>query len=181
MENTNKQKLKDLNVLLKKYKNVIVIFFLMLLPLVYFEIRFAMEKDDAWVEYHYLQCKVKVSYNSNETKYIDIIRNDEIITINKLTGEQNLEYTFINTNLGLIANFSKVEVVFYMDKDLYSDYEQIEGRFFIEDKSGVIRKYDYDLSLDGLPFYISIRNITYLMNKDAVPQEIRINVKLTNG
>ena len=180
MENSNKNLKKNLRIVLLKYKNVIVVIFLILLPLVYFEIRFTMERDQAWIEYHFVQCKVKVSYNTNETKYIDIIRNDEIITVNKLTGEQNLEYTFINSNLGIVANFSKVEVVFYMDKDLYSEYEQIEGRFFIEDKSGVIRKYDYDLSLEGLPFYISIRDISNLMFKDAVPNEIRITIKLFN-
>lgn len=166
--------------LFQKYKNVIVIISILLFSVLYFEVRFTMEREEAWVQYRYLETKIKVSYKDNSTNFINLIAVKSEIEINDLTGEQQLFYTFVNSNLGIVANFSKVEIWFYIGIDLYLEFEQIRGRFFIEDKTGVIRRYDFGKSQDGMPYYIAKRDISNLMFKEAVPEEINADVLFTN-
>lgn len=142
----------------------------------YTEIRIDIEKEKSYIRHYYIECRVKVSYHELSPIFIDLIREDDIIEYNKLTGEDRLEFQFINSHLDIEANFSKVEIYFYLEKQLWMKYDVIQANFFIEDKSGVIRKYDFDESIDGIPIYIGVRDVSNLMFKDAVPQAIRTNV-----
>ncbi len=146
----------------------------------YTEIRINIEKEESYARLYFLECRVRVSYDNGSPIFIDLIRSDDIIEYNQLTEGDRIEFQLINSQLGIIANFSKVEIYFYIEQQLWMKYDLIQANFFIEDKLGVIRKYDFDKSIDGMPIYIGIRDITNLMWKDAVPQEIRANVIFNN-
>ena len=181
MENNQKEQIKQITDFLKKNRYRIVVMLLLLFPIIYFESRFVMERENGWLEQRYISCRVKVTYKDSTSVFIDLIKDDSLIETNNLIRDVREEFAFVNTQLGIIANFSKIELVFYVDNQLYSQYEQIQGNFYIEDKSGVIRKYDFEKSKEGFPFFIATRDISNIMNKEAVPQEIRTNVRFTNG
>ena len=181
MENKQKEQLKQINAFIKKNRYRIVVILLLIFPIVYFESRFTMEREDGWLEQRYIFCRVKVTYKDNTSVFIDLIKDDSLIQSNNVIRDVREEFAFVNTQLGIIANFSKIEIVFYVDNQLYHQYEQIQGNFYIEDKTGVLRKYDFEKSIEGFPFFIATRDISNIMNKEAVPQEIRANVRFTNG
>lgn len=148
----------------------------------YTEIRIGMEKGNSYIRFFYVESRIKVSYKSAESVFIDLIRTDTILESNQLTGSEKLEFHFSNLETGVIANFSKIEIVFYVEYQLYKKYDSIKGSFFIEDKTGFIRKHDFDESIEGLPLYVAYIDITISANmwKDAVPQVVSTSVIFHN-
>jgi hypothetical protein len=158
----------------------ILVIIILSVNIAYIEMRIELEKEQSDVRLYFLESRVKISYANSSPVFIDLIRTDEIANYNELTEGSKIEFQLINSQLGLEANFSKVEIYFYMEKQLWMKYDLIQANFFIEDNSGVIRKYDFYKSTDGLPIYIGLADVSNLMWKDAVPQEIRANVIFSN-
>ncbi len=148
--------------------------------LVYTELRINMEKEESDVRLYFLECRVKVSYHNISPVFIDLLRMDTIVDYNKLTEDSKIEFQLVNSQLGLEANFTKVELYFYVEMQLWMKYDVVQANFFIDEISGVIRKYDFYKSTDGMPIYIGLYDVSNLMWKDAVPQEIKTSVIFSN-
>lgn len=162
------------------FKVLVLVILVSSISVGYTEIRINMEKGNSYIRFFYVESRIKVSFNSADPNFIDLIRTDTILESNQLTGEEKLKFYFSNQEIGVVANFSKVEIVFYVEYQLYKKYVSIEGSFFIEDKSGVIRKYDFDESNEGLPVYIAYIDVSSIMFKDAVPQLVSTSVIFHN-
>jgi len=139
------------------------------------------KQNESYIRYFYVESRVKVSFNGADPKFIDLIRIDSILEADDFSGTERLEFEFLNSNIGVDANFSGIELFFYIEVQLYDKFESIVGSFFIEDKTGIIRKHEFSTSSEGMEIYVGIIDIQNLMWKDDVPQEIRTSVLFTNG
>lgn len=139
------------------------------------------KQNESYIRFFYVESRIKVSFDDSEPRFIDLIRIDSIYNVDDFSGSEQLKFDFLNSHIDVEANFSDVELFFYIEVQLYDKFESIVGSFFIEDKTGVIRKHEFTTSTEGLEIYIGIINVQNLMWKDAVPQEIKTSVLFTNG
>lgn len=136
-------------------------------------------QDESYVRFFYVETRIKVSYNGADPKFIDLIRIDSIYELDDFSGAEQLQFDFLNSNIGVEANFSDIELFFYIELQLYDKFESIVGSFFIDEKTGIIRKHEFSTSTEGLALYVGIIDIQNLMWKDNVPQEIKTSVLFT--
>ncbi len=141
---------------------------------------FKQEVNETWEIFYQVDARIKISFDEDNPRWIDLFLTSWYKEMNNKTMKQRFQYSFSHQELGLSANFSRIDLFIYVEACAFVDFARIEGTYHIEDRTGIVRTYTFHDSNEGMEWKIAQTDISNLMWQENPPQEILLSVVLSN-
>jgi hypothetical protein len=144
----------------------------------YTETRLAENRYDLnLVENFNVNVNIQVNYLSGLSETYSLRNNFTFISHDAESRLISHIYFFEITSLNLTANFDTIFLLFAIEEKAFESFIFIESMYFIEDNEEIFQKDSFDKSSEGLSLYVSKKDITRFMWKEAVPNDISAKIR----